>query len=320
MAAAALAVAPAALGGVAAAGDCGGCSLKYDGPPRPEDEVWLVSTRSLGCPAEGGAALPAARAERYVNGEWQPADAADLTKAPAGDAPTCYYIHGNWVTERAALDESWAFYHKLAAEAGPLPLRYVIWSWPSAKGCGIVRDIRAKADRTDVESYFLAQMLSATDPAARVSLVGYSFGARIATGALHLQGGGEIAGWTLPSPAEPRRQGARVVLLAAAMHSWWLEPGQYHGMAPGQIDRALVLYNSCDYVLKRYRFVSRCSRPSALGYTGIPSVKRLGEAGERFAERDACCSIGKSHHWSGYLCSPRLADDLERYALWQPVE
>src|SRR5689334_18390985 len=43
---------------------------------REQDQVWLVSTRHLGC--SGGKWQPALQAWRYQNGVWQPASLAEF--------------------------------------------------------------------------------------------------------------------------------------------------------------------------------------------------------------------------------------------------
>ena len=72
------------------------------------------------------------------------------------------------------------------------PIRFVIWSWPSAQVRGQLRDVRTKANRTELAGYCLAWVLTHLPETQQVSLLGYSFGARIATGAMHLVGGGEL--------------------------------------------------------------------------------------------------------------------------------
>ena len=99
----------------------------------------------------------------------------------------------------------------------------------------------------------------------RVSLLAYSYGARIATGALHLLEGGQLSGRALASP-DGRAFHVRLVMLAAALHNYWLRPGGYHDMAVSHIDYLLNLYNCCDPVLKRYPLLYKGSRAGCFGF------------------------------------------------------
>jgi pimeloyl-ACP methyl ester carboxylesterase len=184
------------------------------------------------------------------------------------------------------------------------PVRFVVWSWPSDQIHGQVRDVRAKAARTNGEAFYLAWFMSQLDPGASANVLGYSFGARVATGALHLLGGGELAGRTLPTGPTPR---VRVALLAAAVHSHWLQPGACHGAALSQMDRLLIQYNSCDPYLKHYQFIEKHARPAALGYLGM----RADEAASVWLEqRDVCAIVGKSHAQIRYFTSCTLTREI----------
>ena len=162
----------------------------------------------------------------------------------------------------------------------------------------------ANAARTNGEGYYLAWFISQLDPATPVSIAGYSFGARVTTGALHLLGGGELAGRSLP-PGHPPR--VRVALLAAAIHNYWLQPGACHGSALSQMDRLLIQYNSCDFYLKRYGCIEKHAHPNALGYTGM-FVDQPGEV--RIDQRDVCGIVGKSHAQINYINSPTLTNQI----------
>ena len=89
------------------------------------------------------------------------------------------------------------------------------------------------------------------DSAVPVSLVGYSFGARIITGAAALLASGEATGQAAPSakPPAPRRP-MRAVLVAAAEDYYWLAPDYSRGPGLGQMERVLITVNQADPVLK----------------------------------------------------------------------
>ena len=95
----------------------------------------------------------------------------------------------------------------------------------------------------------------------------------------------------------------RVVLLAAAMDNHWWLPGRYHGECFSQVDRLLLLYNSCDPVLRFYPRLDRRRGAQALGYTGFCWTSRLGENAERLEQTNVCCRIGKTHDEDAYFAS-----------------
>jgi hypothetical protein len=271
-------------------------------PHRRQDELWLLDARRLGCGCDCDR-LGVARGAGC--GAWLPSnmaefDAADPTKT------TIFFVHGNRVSPEDAYREARRVYRALAPHLPPgLPIRLVTWSWPSAKIRGPLRDARIKAARTDRSGYLLACVLERLDPAAPVGVLGYSFGARIATGALHLLGGGQQGGYRLAAPPSPRAP-LRVALLAAALNNDWLLPGRYHGQALTQTDHLLLLNNSTDRALRHYHLLFRHARPQALGYTGFAGLSLLGPMRGRIEQYDAACIVGDEHSFANYLQSPRL--------------
>jgi hypothetical protein len=150
-------------------------------------------------------------------------------------------------------------------------------------------------------------------PETPVSLIGYSFGARIITGGLHLLGGGTLADRRLPelssADAGQKRSGPiRAVLIAAALDCFALAPGQENGNATSQVEEMLVTRNGCDDALRWYPLLYGRGGPQALGYVGPccgnPENIRLFEA--------TCC-VGKSHHWEDYIYCSSLFDNLPHY-------
>ncbi len=287
-------------------------------PVRAEDSVWLISTRHLGCPSSSDGQAPNFQVQRYdVPTGWAETKLDQLLPDDTSQRPTVIYIHGNREDWATAQQRGLTAYRSLVDVAGnPPPLRFLIWSWPADQIRGLRRDVLAKAARSDYEAYYLAQFLAASDPQARVGLFGFSYGARIITGALHLLGGGTLVGLKLPEDTAVGEHPARVVLMAAALHDFWLLPDNAHGKCWSQIDRLLVQYNPCDRVLRLYPHLDRCTRPQALGYSGFPWSGQLGDDIPRFAQQNVSCEIGNQHHVLSYLASPAVMVQVQRYVLW----
>lgn len=173
------------------------------------------------------------------------------------------------------------------------------------------------AVRADTEACLLGRFLDGIDPTVKLSLIGYSMGPRIITGAMHLLGGGTFCGFALDGQT-PRRR-VRAVLWAPAVHSDWLWPGRPHGEATRPLDGMLILRNSCDPVLARYAMLERRCRSSALGYVGLSCPQRLGEAAERITTVDMRCELGKAHDFNRYVDSSLAMGATRQWALWEAV-
>jgi hypothetical protein len=187
--------------------------------------------------------------------------------------------------------------------------RLVIWSWPSTQIDGPLQDVRYKACVSETHAWHLARLLNQIRPDAPISLIGYSYGARLVSGSLHLLGGGELAGRVLDH-ASPRCP-LRAVLLAGALDSHALLPrGRYHA-ALSQVDHMLVLVNSRDPVLHHYPLLAGLfhKSPPALGYTGLFTAP-LGPAEVKVAQWNVSHFIGKDHDWRRYFANPAIVAQL----------
>lgn len=274
------------------------------------DSVWMISTRQVDCPC---GSLPSTAQLRFSRYEpscgWQAADADQWAQARGAEAMTLFYVHGNRIEAEEAPQRGLAAYRALLRTRPAVPaIRFVVWSWPSSK---ISRprprlDAQVKAARTDCESYLLANFLQGLEPDTQLCLLGYSFGARIVSGALQLSGGGTLGRFHLADvgvrPASP----ARVVLYAAALDNTWWFPGGYHDLAVSQVERMLLLYNTADPVLRLYPRLDPRSPTAALGYTGLLRPARLGQDAERLEQANARCQIGKTHDEQAYFASETL--------------
>ncbi|MFV1966524.1 MAG: hypothetical protein ACC628_13955 [Pirellulaceae bacterium] len=283
--------------------------------------VWVVSTRHLGsCQCEEEFRRGVDIHQLHEEQGWRKATLSEFLASGESVVTTLVYVHGNRFDWNDAIRRGMCARESLAIgdRNGAPPVRYVIWSWPSDQIQGVLRDVRVKANRTRCEAYYLAGFLAEMDPEAPVSLIGFSYGARIITGALHLLGGGALCGLGLDEP--PPRPPARVVLGAAAMHNHWLLPGHFHGFAFDQTDEMLVFHNSRDRVLKRYRLLDHKSRAKALGSTGLPACHGFDAISDRITQIDAGRYVGRSHAEMSYFCCPSLMKTARRFLLWERTD
>jgi hypothetical protein len=190
----------------------------------------------------------------------------------------------------------------------------VIFSWPSSKVSGLLRDVREKAARTGPAGWHLAWLLDQMPAETPVSLVGFSFGARIITGGLHVLAGGSLGGsLVLTERAQPNREPVNAVLMVAASHSYWLADGQHHGRAMTQVNRMLLINNCQDRAMRYYDLlVPGRGGPQALGLRGPTRISP--EHADKIIDRDVSRYVGSSHELTSYLCAPGDAGLIWDYA------
>jgi hypothetical protein len=270
---------------------------------RPQDSLWLIGTRHLGCPHPDRCYNQSFQILRYDESGWQRSDfpsfLSDLRDM------TVFYVHGNRVdTNQAFWHGREAYQAVIQAADRPDSIRFVVWSWPSDQICGPRRDVLSKAARTDPESYYLATVLAQLPSTTEAGLFGFSYGARIISGALHLLSGSPLGGYRLNHIERPADLRLRAVLMAAAMDDdWWLPHG-YHSQCPTVATRILVQFNPCDPALRFYPRVDRRERPQALGYTGFPWPGSLDDG--MFEQQNVSSQLGKTHDASKYFGSETI--------------
>ncbi len=237
------------------------------------------------------------RCSRRVDGRWVAAAFEDFAGGNSDGSLTCIVIHGNRIENSEAIREGLLAYRRISAYMPEnRPLRWVIWSWPSDREHGVLRDLRSKAARANSEAKYVAWALARLDPHAPVGLLGFSFGARITTGALHeLASGAPTSHETVA--ALPERN---AVLVAAAVDSDWLAAGHPHGRALESVETMTLINNHCDALLRRYHWLDRFREPEALGVVGASGRSPLYT---RLRQTDACRQLGKTHDWELYLNS-----------------
>jgi hypothetical protein len=284
---------------------------------RSQDEIVLVDMRGLGCSCDAANMAERARVSIYAAGDesgcrrWMPSDMQSVIGNDPGMS-TVIFVHGNRLTAWDAKSEGLRVYRKMACQnpAGPA-IRFVIFSWPSAQISGPLRDVREKAARTGPAGCQLAWVIDQFPSDTPMTLVGFSFGARIITGALHVLGGGSLGHCCLELQ-HPGRRPADVVLMAAAVHSDWLCPGHCHGMAMTQVNQMLLVNNCNDTAMKYYRFVSKYGRPQALGYCGPTCIDPVGAS--KIVERNASRWVGNEHNLFCYISVPGVIGEIWDYA------
>lgn len=287
---------------------------------RRTDEIVVVNTRGVcGC-GNGEALRKGIKVESYAicdeigNRRWESSNLESFLEFDAS-VPTLIFIHGNQISPGEAKSEGLSVYRKVILQDPNAPrLRFVVFSWPASKVGGLLRDVREKAARAEPAGFHLGWLLNQMPAETPVSLVGFSFGARIITGGLHVLAGGSLGGsLSLEERAHPNRQPVNAVLMAAASHSYWLAKGQHHGLAMSQVDRMLLINNCQDRAMRYYDLlVPGRGGPQAMGLRGPTRISP--EYSDKIYNRDVSRYVGSSHELMDYICAPGDAGLIWDYA------
>ncbi len=291
-----------------------------DNRERQEDEILLINTRELGTVCDQDQMSQKLRCERYIshdsnNQSWLPIALDEVFAKCKDRMPTIIYVHGNRVARGVDRAHGLMVYHSLIKRGHPTkPIRFIIWSWPSTQVSGTLQDYRVKAARTRPVGWQLAWMVDRMPAKTHLSLVGYSYGARVVSGALHLLGGGQLNGLELRERIHPDRLPMKAIYVAAAFDVQWMQPGGYHGNALSQIDRLMLVNNRHDPAMRFFHFSSKRHRVRALGWAGLSNKSRLGNMAGRIQSFDVTRQVGRTHALAEYLAASRPMNQV-----WQQL-
>lgn len=308
-------------------------------PSLPTGGIWLVSSRE---PAVCDAAPCALRYARFDGANWHQATHEEFLAAQRTCRRTFVSIHGyNTEPDEACEHGLWTYEQLARWWPQPVSGSFVIWSWPSDREqMPLLEDIRQKAVLAEIQGFQLACWLRRLCPGSEVAIAGHSYGARLATAALHLRGGGTLSGIDALPPCDACGQVAaggvahtegersadvkpgettedncrcgarlrlRLVLTGAALDSHWVLPSGRHGRALSQTQRTLVVFNPSDAALRLYPRLFGKPGPPALGATGVPPESARCPERMRVFEWNISAWIGKAHVSRRYYSVPLVA-------------
>ena len=281
--------------------------------PSISDRFWMISTRSLtSSTCKVDLTSPDLRVYQLdCNGKRTPTTLDDYLTALTPDRRVVVYVHGNRISANEVVRRSFSVYRNIVRCHDNQPVDWVIWSWPSAKQGILVHDARRKASRTDAQGLYLAWLLrKQLNQAESTKMIGFSFGSRVITGALHSLAGGKLGGRLLPGPPTtgiPVDAG----LVAPAIDSHWLSEKGYHALATKNLNQLAVLYNRRDAILKRYWRIDRARGRMALGYTGPRTFATRADGSKLpVVARDYSPVIGLRHDELDYYTKSRHAGNI----------
>ncbi len=235
------------------------------------DRFWLINTRSMSSNTFNmNLNQPNFRIERLDRcGNRRPSSLDDYISSMDPTRPRIIYVHGHRREAPVAITQGMYIYQQVARHrVDGQPFDWVIWSWPSEGQSILMSDVREKAMRTNAQGLYVAWLLREHHQHSQpTGLIGFSFGARVVSGALHALAGGSLGSRTI---GEPAITGANIDVgfLAPALDNRWMAANGYHRLATQNLNRLLLLYNDRDFALKYFRLISQDPRSEALGHTG----------------------------------------------------
>jgi esterase/lipase superfamily enzyme len=280
-----------------------------------DEDVWVVSTRHL----PETECIPRnlnLGVERLVDegacGRWVRSDLQSLLDDP--QQPLMIFIHGNRYDPASAKSQGLMLARRSAAcRPDASSVRTVIFSWPSSQEGLLLKDSRAKYERSLTEGRYFAWLLGRMNPDRPVAIVAYSYGGLIAMEALDHLATAERSGRSSLEPWIDRHARVHLVLVAAAVRQDALAPrGPYRSVLQC-IDRLTLLNNTRDKALGFFEYIDRSLRTEALGHEHMPARWLPPEI--EFTQVDAAAAIGKNHRFPLYMDSPSLRQRLVSGAL-----
>lgn len=276
---------------------------------RPGDRVLVVNTRPVGCTTDAERLANGARSAEVVDGRWRSTPLDSLIGSLDPSVPIVFYVHGNQIGGDDARRRGCDVYRQMVRCAcDDRPFQFVIFSWCSSKVPGLLKDFRVKAARTRPVGWQFAWLINRMPAGSQIGVLGYSYGARVASGAAHLLAGGSLSGLRLPTEAAGcdacPRVSIRGVFMAAAYDACWNSTRCYHGRSLDTIDSLLSTVDPRDPAMKYFKWVPRFDDPPAMGGVGPRGLDA--EQASRVRLMTVTSSVGKSHDLYDYLEAPGL--------------
>ncbi len=280
-------------------------------------DFWIVSSR--GCQQGLVRRSVCCRFDfaRY-DGQHRWSDEREFLASMKPGIPVCIVVHGSFVRPVDVVPDSVNMYRWIRAAAPEQPLHVVFYTWPSG---GITTldprnpastiipafDIVLLGGRAEFNGFYLGRLISKIPAHHRVSLFSHSHGVRVTASALHLIGGGKIAGRRLCACGHQGHR-IRVVFAAAAIDHDWLNPGQRYGHAMYPTECLLNFKSRHDLALKIYP-LQRLFARRALGRTGfLPKDRaKLGWLKGKISELNITHLVEYGHMIPHYYRQPRIA-------------
>lgn len=295
--------------------ECNLCTTQLSCCHEPP-EFWIINTRCVNKCNNLDSGY-----ERISYKRWDPTcrrfirESRESFLAQEATMPTMFYIHGNTLKHKPALEACWKVYHKLRCCPGKK--RLVCWSWPAQVAFKrplirprklIQKNLKIKFVYAEYQGYYLAKLVDQMTLSQRVTLAGHSYGGTTAAAALHYLGGGCLRGLTLAGGAPVERANLRGAMISGAYDYDALNPGCRYGQAFVAAEKIYVTRNIRDKTLANWPKISSRGR-RALGVTGC-DANQLGQYRHKLCQHTLTSDVGRSHYLEPHLASRKFVATL----------
>ncbi|MDR3108986.1 MAG: DUF726 domain-containing protein [Planctomycetaceae bacterium] len=202
-------------------------------------------------------------------------------------------VPGNWMSKSDCLQ-----YARKFSRINNDRYTSLFWSWRSERENQRIRiDALIKAARSDEQGKVLAAFIRELPSEQKVTLVGFSFGARVVCSAVQELSTNE------PTTSGKKPPRINVALLAPAFDAVWVLPKSKFGNVFTASDKVTVHYNPNDSTLHFYPLMYGLIGPrrEALGYVGVPRNAITPEIRGKLLQLNASRVLGREHgFWSSF--------------------
>lgn len=236
---------------------------KLTGQIRPEDEIWLISTRKL-CQrssAAAGSTFQHAEVARWADCRWHPTSSEQLLQDMNTDPHrlNLLFIHGNRTDLQWANLRGVETYERIVSgpeiqgcvpETAP-PIRWIIWAWNSDPLHGPRVDLAVKKQRAIDQGTYLAEFFQGIEQSS-IGVFAYSLGAQALASSLAVRQVENTANVEAESLvcAGPKLD---VVMVAGAVPTCWFNSMDAQTCLPACVNRLTLINNPADRALLVYQ-------------------------------------------------------------------
>ncbi|MDR2761627.1 MAG: alpha/beta hydrolase [Planctomycetaceae bacterium] len=275
------------------------------------DDVWFVDTRHK-----------FEINQLDTNSKWTKSTLDEFIQTYNPNKPLIIVTHGYKMTYNEAKQFGIDF-SKLTQNLGEH--RFLFWSWDSEKeSCGIKYDAINAGKKADKEAKYLTDFLKQLKSGGKVSLIGFSYGARLISVSLQ-----QLANEKSISDDSENKNNKtdgketvptlkiRVVFLAAAVDQDQFGQNKKYGNLLSITDELLVNVNAADPALLLYPLLDGIGSPKAVGRRGINVAGIPKNLAEKIKSINVRPEIGVNHTFVSSFCAfLTFKKEFKKYALF----
>ncbi|MDR2116221.1 MAG: alpha/beta hydrolase [Planctomycetaceae bacterium] len=271
-------------------------------------DTWFINTQSTTKPEQF--TVKKLNNNSQPSQVWHPATFEEFQETHNPQKPLLIVVHGNWMSAGKAQNYGYTFDRLLEKIENPNKYRLLIWSWSSERTfCGIRKDVLAKAQRADNQANHLLAFLQKLKPNSNVSLIGFSFGARLVCNTLQI----------LADTKELNNKlSIRSILLAGALDCGSLNPNGCYNQALSVTEKMLIHVNPNDEALCFYPLLVRIGGPQAIGKKGASLNGLPKEIRQKIKSVNVAQQLGTQHTFiTSFQTLIAHEKDFRQFALFE---